>query len=213
MTTRLVDAGASFFAATSDRRSFLARMAVAGSALSVAPVRYVLRPVTAYSVVCGPDATCDSGYTAMCCTVSGANSCPTGSFPAGWWKADSSSLCCGGARYYIDCNVQCGYRCKCHCAHGNGGCDTRKVCCNQFRYGQCHQEVTCAGPIVCRVVSCTPPWVFEPSCSRDVRIDEATAQHNAPCLPVCQTAPPPAPTPRPPQDLISVLLRLLGLRR
>ncbi len=208
MSQRLVEAGASFLAAKVNRRSFLVRMAVGGSALTVAPMRYVLRPGTAYATVCGPDATCDAGYTAMCCTVTGANRCPPGSFPGGWWKADNSGLCCNNtARYYIDCNAQCGQRCQCHCA--SGSCDQRKVCCNQFRYGQCHTEIICSGPIVCRVVTCTPPWIFDSSCTTDLRVDNATAQHNAPCLQNGCSSPTPPPR-RPPQDLLSVLLRLLG---
>lgn len=209
MSTRLVDASTSFVATRLDRRSFLVRMAVGGSALTVAPLRYVLRPGTAYAAVCGPDATCDAGYTAMCCTLSGANRCPPGTFAGGWWKADNSGMCCGGPRYYIDCNMQCGQPCDCHCA--GGSCDQRKVCCNQFRYGQCHQEIACYGPIMCRVVSCNPPWTFDASCSRDVRIDNATAHHSAPCLPKgCQPPPQPQPPRAPPKNLITELLKLLA---
>ncbi|MDQ1429379.1 MAG: hypothetical protein QOK39_2855 [Acidimicrobiaceae bacterium] len=213
MSTRLVDAGTSFVATRLDRRSFLVRMTVAGSALSVAPVRYLLRPGSAYDAVCGPDATCDAGYTAMCCTVTGDNRCPPGTFAGGWWKADNASLCCGNARYYIDCNMVCGQVCPCHCA--GGSCDQRKVCCNQFRYGQCNQAIACAGPIQCRVVTCTPPWLVNPNCSQDIRVDDATAQHSAPCLTSdCQSSPsPPPPARHPRKDLISVLLRILGLGR
>jgi hypothetical protein len=181
----LADAAATFVGAKSSRRSFLVRVAVAGSALTVAPLRFILRPGTAYAAVCGPDASCGGGYTAMCCTVSGANRCPPGSFAAGWWKADNSGLCCGNAaRYYIDCNLQCGQQCQCRCA--SGSCDERKVCCNVFRYGQCHQEIA----------------------------DNATAQHSAPCLPPgCPppaTTPPPAPRADPVTNLINSLLQTLG---
>ena len=52
----------------------------------------------------------------MCCSVNGgANTCPPGSIPAGWWKADNSSFCNGAARYYIDCNSTCG---SCGCSGG-----------------------------------------------------------------------------------------------
>jgi hypothetical protein len=217
VSRELAEAAASFLGARSSRRSFLVRMAVAGSALTVAPLRYILQPGTAYAAVCGPDSSCGSGYTAMCCTVSGANRCPPGSFAAGWWKADNSGLCCGnGARYYIDCNMQCGQECGCRCA--SGSCDQRKVCCNVFRYGQCHQEIACYGPIVCRVVTCNPPWTFDDSCSRDVLVDNATAQHSAPCLPpgcppvqAPPVPPPPAVDPlRRVTDMISGLLQSLG---
>ena len=216
MNRELADAAASLLGARSNRRSFLVRMAVAGSALTVAPLRFILQPGTAYGAVCGPDSSCGGGYTAMCCTISGENRCPPGSFAAGWWKADNSGLCCGNAaRYYIDCNLQCGQQCQCRCA--SGSCDERKVCCNVFRYGQCHQEIACYGPIVCRVVSCNPPWTFDDSCTRDVLVDNATAQHSAPCLPP-GCPPPAAPAPpapgadplRPVTNLISTLLQALG---
>ena len=207
MNRELADAAASLIGAKSSRRSFLVRMAMAGSALTVAPLRFILQPVTAYAAVCGPDSSCGSGYTAMCCTVSGENRCPPGSFAAGWWKADNSGLCCGNAaRYYIDCNLQCGQQCQCRCATGT--CDERKVCCNVFRYGQCHQEIACYGPIVCRVVSCNPPWTFDESCSRDVLVDNATAQHSAPCLP--PGCPPPA-APAPPAPVADPLRSVANL--
>jgi len=200
----LAEAAATLLGAKSSRRSFLVRMAVVGSALTVAPLRFILQPGTAYGAVCGPDSSCGGGYTAMCCTVSGQNRCPPGSFAGGWWKADNSGLCCGNAaRYYIDCNQLCGQECTCRCASGT--CDERKVCCNVFRYGQCHQEIACYGPIVCRVVSCNPPWTFDDSCSRDVLVDNATAQHSAPCLP--PGCPPPtgpsSTVPSPPPDLLT----------
>jgi hypothetical protein len=177
------------------RRGFLVKTAVVGSALTTNPVRYLLRPGTAYAQVCGPAAGCNSGWTVFCCSInSGQNSCPPNTIPAGWWKADNSPYCNGGARYYIDCNATCGgcgcgpsgicapncLACQCHC--GTGSCDQRHVCCNQFRYGQCHQEVPCVGPVVCRVVSCVPPWVFEPSCTTTPATANQTALHTAPCL-------------------------------
>jgi hypothetical protein len=177
------------------RRSFLAKTAIVGSALAVNPLRYLLRPGTAYASLCGPAADCGSGWTAMCCTVNGGeNTCPPGSIPAGWWKADNSGFCGGSARYYIDCNGHCGscgcgssgicgpgcYNCGCRCASGT--CDQRRTCCNQFRYGQCHQELACVGAIVCRVVTCTPPWQFDPTCSTASATSNTTALHDAPCL-------------------------------
>jgi hypothetical protein len=177
------------------RRSFLVRTAVFGSALAVNPLRYLLRPGSAYASLCGPDASCSSGWTAFCCTVNrGKNTCPPGSVPAGWWKADNSSFCNSGPRYYIDCNASCGtcgcdaggtcapgcVRCSCHCASGT--CDERFTCCNQFRYGQCNQDLACVGPIVCRVVTCIPPWYFDETCTTTSATANATALHDAPCL-------------------------------
>ena len=41
-------------------------------------------PGTAYAALCGPDASCSSGWTAFCCTVNGGqNTCPPGSMPGG----------------------------------------------------------------------------------------------------------------------------------
>lgn len=160
------------------RRSFLTRTALVGSALTVAPVDFLFKPGTAYGYVCG---TCSDGWTAFCCTINGgSNTCPPGSFIAGWWKADNAAYCCGSARYIIDCNASCPTQCRCRCA--GGSCDGRRTCCNQFRYGQCHQEIACYGPVVCRVATCTVPWEYDPSCTRSSATDNRTVNHGAPCL-------------------------------
>lgn len=192
---RVVAGVAKRFSRTVPRRRFLVRCAIFGSALVVNPLRYILRPGTAYASLCGPEAGCDSGWTAFCCTVNGGeNACPPGSAPAGWWKADNSSFCNSGPRYYIDCNASCGTcgcggsglcargcaACNCHCASGT--CDERFTCCNEFRYGQCHQDLACVGPIVCRVVTCVAPWEFDASCTTTSATANATALHDAPCL-------------------------------
>jgi len=163
------------------RRSLLAGAAVVGSALATHPVQYATRPLSAMATVCGDGAACNEGWSAFCCTITGANQCPPGSFVAGWWKADRSGFCCGSARYYIDCNASCGSGWKCHCASGT--CDQRRVACNQFRYGQCHPEISCYGPVVCRVVTCTPPWHFDKACGTTSLTDNRTVSHSAPCLP------------------------------
>jgi hypothetical protein len=165
---------------TTTRRSFLTRTAVVGSALAVGPLDYVLKPGTAYGYLCG---TCTDGWTAFCCTINnGRNTCPSGSFVAGWWKADNAAYCCGSARYIIDCNATCPTQCSCRC--GGGSCDNRRTCCNQFRYGQCHTEIACYGPVVCRVATCVVPWQYDPSCTTTSRTDNRTVDHGAPCLTV-----------------------------
>jgi hypothetical protein len=183
-----------------DRRSFLTKTAIVGSALMVAPLRYVLRPGSAYAAICTCGnsacdcaAACCDGYTDFCCVVNGGrNECPPGSFAAGWWRADGSAYC-GGTRYYIDCNATCtcsqcdgafctscpGTACSC----GAGRCDHRKVGCTFFRYGQCHSEIACAGPIVCRVVSCVPPYEMTPACAGTTLVDDKTANHSSFCPP------------------------------
>jgi hypothetical protein len=192
---KVVATVSSGLARKSSRRGFLFRAALVGSALAVNPWRFLLRPGTAYASLCGPDASCSSGWTAFCCSINGGgNSCPPGSIAAGWWKTDGSAFCNGGPRYILDCNATCGscgcggggicapgcYACGCHCA--SGSCDERSVCCNQFRYGQCHQELACVGPVVCRVASCRPPWEIDPTCTTASATANATALHTAPCL-------------------------------
>ena len=167
-----------------DRRGFLRGAAVVGAALSTTPWSYLVRPANAYDAVCGDDNTCADGYSVFCCTINnGANSCPPNSFIGGWWKADSSSFCGGSARYYIDCNAfRDGFH-KCRC--NTTTCDTRLVACNQFRYGQCNTHIPYSetGPVVCRVISCTPPWQeYAGVCSATARTDNNTSNHNAPCL-------------------------------
>lgn len=162
----------------SSRRSFLTRTAIIGSAIATGPVQFLLKPGTAYGYVCG---NCSDGWTAFCCTINnGQNTCPPDSFVAGWWKADNAAYCCGSARYIIDCNATCPTQCSCRCA--GGSCDGRRTCCNQFRYGQCHQEIACYGPVVCRVATCTPPWLYDPSCTTASATDNRTRDHGAPCL-------------------------------
>ncbi|HEV7208413.1 MAG TPA: hypothetical protein VGN54_06720, partial [Mycobacteriales bacterium] len=58
---------------------------------------------------------------------------------------------------------------------------------NVFRYGQCNQQIGCSGPVLCRMISCTPPWHFE-NCTTDVATDNNTTDHSAPCLPSAYTA-------------------------
>lgn len=204
MPTSLLDRAVAAASALLDnrtsRRGFLARVAVVGSALAVGPGRFLLRPGTAYATVCGIDASCSSGYTAFCVTVNdGVNRCPPGSLVGGWWKSDNAAFCCGNARYYIDCHSTCSCGCgggnnfcgegcrNCSCGCGpTGQCDERKVCCNNFRYGQCNQSVSCTGPVWCRVVTCTPPWKIPAwDCSATSATDQRTGQHSAPALLDC----------------------------
>ena len=199
---RLLERSTAVLEKRTSRRGFLARTALVGSALAVAPTAYLLRPGSAYAAVCGDGASCSSGWTAFCCTVNnGVNRCPPGTFAGGWWKADGSAFCCEGGqrrpRYIIDCHGECtgcstgcdrGHfcadncrSCRCRCA-GNSTCDQRKTCCNDFRYGQCHQEIGCTGPVACRMVTCTPPYDLYDSCGSSSATDNRTVSHSAPCL-------------------------------
>ena len=197
----VVDRAADYLAKRLDRRGFLGKSAVVGSAVVAAPLEFGLKPQTAYAAVCscnGSSCTCGSlccdGYTEFCCTLNGKNACPPGTVTAGWWKVDGSNFCGGAARYYLDCNAQCG-GCSCGangicsgacsgtgCGCARGSCGNRKAGCTRFRYGQCNQNIRCVGPIVCRVVTCTPPWNFDPACGTSSRTDNATRNHARPCL-------------------------------
>ena len=195
------------------RRGFLAKATVTATALSVAPIDLLVRPGTAYAQICecapGYDCDCSAlccdGYTQFCCTINnGYNVCPPGTFAGGWWQAEGS-IYCAGPRYYIDCMGEChgcgcggGSFCPscdglvCECALGN--CNNRHVGCALFRYGQCHQEIACSGRISCRVVSCTPPWDIDPTCTTASATDDNTANHFAPCQDGPTSYPPPHPT-------------------
>jgi hypothetical protein len=199
-TIRIVDKVSGVIATRFGRRGFFARSAVVGSALAANPVGYALKPTTAYAAVCNCNgsncdcgALCCDGYTEFCCTMTGENKCPPGTIMGGWWKADGTAFC-GGPRYYMDCNAPCG-GCGCGsngicsgscsgtpCGCAMGSCNNRKAGCTQFRYGQCNQHIACIGPIICRVVTCVPPWALEPSCTTTLRVDQNTANHDRACL-------------------------------
>ncbi len=183
------------------RRGFLARSALAGTAMAVAPTDFLLKPVGAYQAICscsGMGCPCGSqccdGYTEFCCSLIGMNRCPPGNLLGGWWKVDNSEYCNDGPRYYMDCNAPCngcgcGWNGICDgacsgtgCGCGRGDCGFRKSGCVYFRYGQCNQQEACVGPIVCRVVTCVPPWTIDATCSRTIAVDEYTRHHTAPCL-------------------------------
>lgn len=181
------------------RRDFLSRMTLAAAALVVAPVQYVLRPISAYAAVCGPAPGCNDGYTAFCCTIHrGINNCPPGHFIGGWWRAAGSSYCLTDGRpsdrYYMDCHPRCRctsgcgnfcdsgcWPCSCGCVDTDS-CDKRKACCARFRYGQCNTDIACSGPVTCRVVSCVPPYQLFDSCGSTLLTDNFTANQTAPCL-------------------------------
>ncbi len=192
LSTRLVRKASSVLSrGSTSRRSFLGKTALVGSAIAANPITYLLRPGTAYASLCGDGNTCDSGWSAFCCSVNGgSNSCPPYSFVGGWWKADNAAYCCGAARYIIDCNATVPVQCGCHCA--SYGCDQRVTCCNQFRYGQCNQQIAAYGPVVCRVATCIPPWQYDASCTTASATDNRTVNHGSPCLPDSDCAPPPA---------------------
>jgi hypothetical protein len=199
VSAALVDLATGRFGRHLDRRSMLRRSTLAATALVAAPAEFVLRPKSAYAAVCRCRQGCPCGslccdaYTEFCCTITGSNGCPPGTVAAGWWKVDGSRFCGGAPRYYLDCNAQCG-RCRCRggvcdgscsktpCGCAAGNCNNRQSGCVKFRYGQCNQHLGCVGPIVCRVATCTPPWILDGSCTTASRTDNHTANHTRPCL-------------------------------
>jgi hypothetical protein len=204
-TNWLVSRATGFLEKRSSRRGFIIGSAMVGTAVAVAGLDYATKPGSAITFIteCG-GGLCTDGYTEFCCALNnGVNACPPNSFAGGWWRADSSSFCGGGTRYYVDCMQNCcgplknfcqgGYcfceSCEaCRCA---ADCNTRRVYCNYFRYGQCHTEIGVSGPIACRVVTCAPPYsVPGNACLTTPAVDNSTAEH-APNCPANAEPPPP----------------------
>jgi hypothetical protein len=185
---RLVNASAEFLERRVSRRTLL-RIALSGSALAVAPLRYLLYPVSALAAIdpgsCG-QGLCTDGYTAFCCEINhGVTLCPPGTFAGGWWMCTSyqgSKLCAEqGVRYYVDCNRLPGQTWPCTCA--NGSCANRRQACNRFRYGQCNTHIREVTEVVCRMILCENPGMIpELNCSSSVAVDNAVCEHEAPCL-------------------------------
>lgn len=196
MSTRLVDAATRLLDGGTSRRGFLRRVAMVGTALIAAPATYILRPVSALAAVvpsdCGPNDLCNDGWTDFCSNIHGVNTCPPGSMVAGWWRAEGNTYCEGNSRYYMDCNASecscgcgssgtCSHTCTefdCKCNHDN--CDERKIGCTRFRYGQCNNQEPCLGPIICRVVTCVPPWEWDSSCTTTDAVSQVTYTHGSP---------------------------------
>jgi methylamine utilization protein MauE len=187
----LVDGSARVLEGGVSRRSALTRIAVAGSALAVAPLRYLLYPGTALAVVvpgsCG-DGLCTDGYTVFCCEIhQGLNTCPAGTFVGGWWMCTDyrgHQLCQGsGVRYYVDCNNLPGQPFPGGCRCADDDCSHRRQACNVFRYGQCNTDIPGTTAVVCRVVTCeNPSRTPEFNCNATLMIDDAVCGHEAGCL-------------------------------
>lgn len=205
MSRTVVSALSRVVAHRTSRRGLLARSAFGATALAVAPVAFTMRPISAYHVICscgssecGCGDLCCDGYSDFCCKLTGENMCPPNTVVAGWWKADGTGFCDVGdsprPRYYLDCNHLCEDGCGCDssgvcepsCTSADcrclEGCDSRSVDCATFRYGQCSQDLACVGPIVCRIVTCVPPWQWDESCDDTPATDNSTGSHDRPCL-------------------------------
>lgn len=190
-SARLVDVSARAVETHFSRRSALTRIALTGSALCVAPLRYLLYPVSALAVIVPSDCRdglCTDGYTAFCCEINdGLNTCPAGTFPGGWWMCTDyrgHQLCeSTGVRYYIDCNALPGSPLPGECRCAKDDCSHRRVACNIFRYGQCNTQIAGTTAVVCRMVSCVNPGSIPSlNCSSATMVDDAVCGHEAPCL-------------------------------
>jgi hypothetical protein len=188
---RLVTSSALFLERRSSRRTLLVRTAVVGSAFCVAPLRYLLYPGTALAQISPGDCSggeCTDGFTAFCCQINrGLNSCPTGTYPGGWWMCTdyTGGLLCApqGVRYYVDCNALpgSGFPGGCRCA--NNSCDYQRVACNIFRYGQCNTQVGGVTAVVCRMVVCENPGSIPGlNCGYSVAVDDSVCGQDTPCL-------------------------------
>jgi hypothetical protein len=211
LSSRLVERGAKFLETRLSRRSFLVRSTFAATALAVAPKRYVLEPRSAYEAFCSEpqcgsencacDSNCCEGFSTFCCTINdGYNWCPDNSIVGGWWAAAGSPYCDTGTRYYLDCNATCDTEPTCDCALSD--CDNWVTGCIHFRYGQCNTDVSCVGPILCRLVSCTPPWELAFDCDSTWAVDNSTADMNSPCN---------TSVPAPPCDSEETLCETVGI--
>lgn len=189
MSGRLIDAAGSLLERRTSRRGLLARAALAGSAMAVAPLRYLLRPVSAWAVIDPGSCSgglCSDGYTAFCCEINdGKNVCPPGTFVGGWWMCTAytgQGLCAKeGVRYYVDCNHLPATASNCRCA--NDTCGERRTDCNVFRYGQCNTQIGAITPIACRVVLCQNPSTIDGfNCGASLAVDDNTCTQDWNCL-------------------------------
>ena len=191
-TDALVRSSALFLERRMTRRTALQRVALVGSALAVAPLRYLLYPGTALAAIgpsdCKKKKLCSDGWTAFCCQINnGLNACPEGTFPGGWWMCTdyAGRLLCAeqGVRYYVDCNELPGRQFPGGCRCADGTCDERRVACNVFRYGQCNTDVPAVTAVVCRLVLCeNPSTVAGLNCNASLTVENAVCHHEAPCL-------------------------------
>lgn len=191
MVDRIVEITSTALERKTSRGGFLSKVALVGSAMAVAPMRFLIKPESAHGVVtcakCPPGSKCCGGWTEFCCTINeGVNACPPYSYIAGWWKCTSyrgSKLCADeGVRYYIDCNRRPGHRCPGGCRCANDDCRNWKTCCTTFRYGQCNTDQRGTTEVVCRVIMCVNPCAVYDFCDCTEKINNATCGHEAACL-------------------------------
>jgi hypothetical protein len=157
LSERAQEAATSLLEARTSRRGILRRAAVFGSALAVAPLKFLLQPESAWAITCSNCASsskCCSANSTFCCTLTGSNYCPSGSGECGYWHCGTNNL------FYMDCCSTSS--CTCHCALNQ--CGNRKTCCNSRFYGNCNAPGA-TGRIVCRVTRHRRPDFCDFLCS------------------------------------------------
>ena len=129
------------------RRGLLARIAIGASAMAVAPIRFLVRPESAWAITCSscsPSSTCCSQTTScFCCTITGSNNCPTNTHRCGWW------FCSGNGITYIDCCGNCGSAFCC-----SGSCGNRQGCRNGREYTNCGCAMSSCSCVTQNVIHC-----------------------------------------------------------
>ncbi len=176
------------------RRSFLLRVAVVGSALATAPLRYLLYPGTALAAVVGPlecrSGKCADGYTEFCCEINqgGVNACPTGTFAGGWWMCTDYAGSAALLRAAASATTLIATRCPAIPSPAAAVAATTTAATGASRATSSatasatpHIDGTTA--VVCRLVVCeNPATISELHCSAALATDNAVCGHEAPCL-------------------------------
>ena len=201
-TNWLVSKAAGVLERKSSRRGFIIGSAMVGSAVAVAGCAPGTQPGTPYTHITDcAGGLCTDGYTEFCCTINnGINACPPGTLRRRLVARRLLQLLQRHpllhglhAELLRSRTSATGSAPAATSARCGGGCDTRRVYCNYFRYGQCHQEIGVLGPIACRVVTCAPPYtVAEYACTTALAVDNSTAEH----APAHGCTPPPPPSRR-----------------
>ncbi|MDX6449258.1 MAG: hypothetical protein QOD08_1721 [Gaiellaceae bacterium] len=177
--TRVSDKMVSYASTTLDRRSsrrgFLIRASLVGSAMMVAPHRFLLRPESAFAVTtctsCTSGVCFTSHNSAFCCTLTnGTNNCPANTDPCGWWRCCiPTSYCQSGFKYFIDC---CGCTGAGACALDS--CGNRRYCCYDQEWTNC--TPTHGTRIRCRIVRCANPGGLFGNCTSQIFTESSCCQ-------------------------------------
>lgn len=171
------------------RRGFLTRMTMVGSAMTVAPVRYLMQPMSVLDACCtGSDcpvgcqaggactcssACCTDANSTFCCTLNGSNTCPSGSSPCGSWNCGNTSLI-----MFDCCAPQGGSLCPADCRCALGSCANRRTCCFPQDWSNCPSN---SGVIVCRITH--KAFNCEANCGTGMKVPTCTS------VPACANSP------------------------